>query len=361
MKISEILDFLSAEKITFTFGGNKETTVEGFSSLQHYKPGSFTWIKTGKNIPESLDLSQITLAIVSDGVDTGTIPNTIHTTNSKRAFFSSIEYFYGQKDDRPAVGQFTYISPKVKLGKNVRIGHNCTLDGDITIGDGTVIWNNVVIVNRVAIGKDCEIASGTVIGQDGFGYTEDGEHKKNMIKHFGGVTIGNRVTILENCSISRGVIDDTMIKSGVKIDAEVRVGHNCRIEEDSVFICGSQLYGSCRFGRNTYFASGVIKNQTTVGENGFVGMGAIVLKDVLPGEIVVGNPARPLAKKTNSVQRVIRECGPPSTLPDGVAPSGNFGSRPPCGKAFFCAFHSSTENYRECGKGTTSLLKEGAL
>ena len=111
MKISEILDFLSAEKIAFTFEGNRETTVEGFSSLQHYKPNSFTWIKTGKNIPESLDLSQITLAIVSDGVDTGTIPNTIRTTNSKRAFFSSIEHFYGQAEEQPAVGQFTYLSP----------------------------------------------------------------------------------------------------------------------------------------------------------------------------------------------------------------------------------------------------------
>lgn len=361
MKISEILDFLSAEKIAFTFEGNRETTVEGFSSLQHYKPNSFTWIKAGKNIPESLDLSQITLAIVSDGVDTGTIPNTIRTTNSKRAFFSSIEYFYGQEDDRPAVGQFTYISPKVKLGKNVRIGHNCTLDGDITIGDGTVIWNNVVIVNRVSIGKDCEIASGTVIGQDGFGYTEDGEHKKAMIKHFGGVTIGNRVTILENCSISRGVIDDTMIKSGVKIDAEVRVGHNCMIGEDSAFICGSQLYGSCRFGRNTYFASGVIKNQAAVGENGFVGMGAIVLKDVLPGETVVGNPARPLIKKTAVVQNVIRECGQGSTLPDGVAPSENFSLLSSCGNASSCTFRISSENRAECGISAVSFLKEGAL
>lgn len=297
MKISEILDFLSAEKIAFTFEGNRETTVEGFSSLQHYKPNSFTWIKTGKNIPESLDLSQITLAIVSDGVDTGTIPNTIRTINSKRAFFSSIEYFYGQEDDRPAVGQFTYISPKVKLGKNVRIGHNCTLDGDITIGDGTVIWNNVVIVNRVTIGRDCDIHSGAVIGHDGYAYTEDALHKKTMIKHFGGVSIGDRVLIGENVCISRGTIDDTILESGVKIDALGHIAHNCWFEEDAAMAVPCSVSGSVHIGRNGYLAGTIIRNQCVIGENAFIGMGAVVVKDVPSGETVVGNPAKPFIGK----------------------------------------------------------------
>jgi UDP-3-O-[3-hydroxymyristoyl] glucosamine N-acyltransferase len=118
-----------------------------------------------------------------------------------------------------------------------------------------------------------------------------------MVKHFGGVVIGSYVTIFENCSISRGVIDDTVIEQGTKIDAEVRVGHNCIIEEHSAFVCGSMLYGSCHFGRNSYIASGTIKNQVKIGENGFVGIGAIVLRDVVPGQTVVGNPAKPFVKK----------------------------------------------------------------
>ena len=91
----------------------------------------------------------------------------------------------------PAIGQGTYIGPRVKLGNNVRIGHNCTLDGEITIGDDTVIWNNVVMVNRVTVGSRCTICSGTVIGHDGFGFTEDAAHRKTMVRHFGGVHIGD--------------------------------------------------------------------------------------------------------------------------------------------------------------------------
>ena len=250
MKISEILLFLEGEGVPFAFSGDAGAAVEGFSSLARYKPGSFTWIKKQGNIPEGFGLSQIALAFVSEDVDAGAAPNIIRTAQSKRAFFSSIEHFYAREEARPAVGQSTYISPEVKLGKDVRIGHNCTLDGDITVGDGTVVWNNVVIVGRVRIGRDCEIASGTVIGHDGFGYTEDAAHKKTMVRHFGGVDIGDR-----------------------------------------------QLYGSCRFGKNAYFASGIIKNQKSVGEDAFVGMGAVVLEDVPPGETVVGNPARPLVRK----------------------------------------------------------------
>lgn len=54
MKISEILDFLREESISFAFAGNETDTVEGFSSLGHYKPGSFTWINDQKTFQRAL-------------------------------------------------------------------------------------------------------------------------------------------------------------------------------------------------------------------------------------------------------------------------------------------------------------------
>lgn len=297
MNISAILDFLKSEGIPFVFSGSGTDAVEGFSSLARYKPGSFTWIKARKNIPEGFDLSQISLAFVSEDVDPGAAPNVIRTPESKRAFFSAIERFYAREEERPAIGQFTYISPKVKLGKNVRVGHNCTLDGDITIGDGTVIWNNVVIIGRVAIGKDCDIHSGAVIGHDGYAYTEDAHHKKTMVKHFGGVTIGDRVLIGENVCISRGTIDDTVLESGVKIDALGHIAHNCWFEKDAAMAVPCSVSGSVHVGKNGYLAGDIIRNQCTIGENAFVGLGAVVVKDVPPGETVVGNPAKPFRKK----------------------------------------------------------------
>lgn len=296
MIVKDILNYLNKEEIVYQFIGDENASVEGFSSLSNYKIGSFTWVKKRENIPNHLDCNSVELVFTNEDLNQ-LFRNSIITQESKRAFFSSIEHFYSNDDSRPPVGSFTYIGPKVKLGKNVRIGHNCTLDGDITIGDSTVIWNNVSIINKVTIGSNCEIQSGAVIGHDGFGYTEDDNHIKTMVKHFGGVSIGNNVLISSNVCVCRGTIDDTIISNGAKIDNLSHIAHNCKLGFNSALAFPCWLGGSSTLQDNAYVAAGVIRNQCIVGENGFVGMGAIVTKNVQPDTIVVGNPAKPFKKE----------------------------------------------------------------
>lgn len=297
IQISEILTFLKKAGIPFSFSGDEAAGVERFSSLANYKDGSFTWIKGQKNIPEGFDLSRLALVFTAEDVDVGTAPCVIRTAESKRAFFSTIEHFYEEQEERPAIGQFTYISPKVKLGKNVRIGHNCTLDGEIIIGDNTVIGNNVTIVNKVMIGTNCEIQSGSVIGHDGFSFTERAEHKKTMVRHYGGVVLGNDVYIGAATVIERGVVDDTIISNGCKLDCCCLIGHNSVVEEDCALVGQTLLLGSVHMEKNSYVASGIVRNQCSLGENSVVGIGSIVVKDVPANQTVIGNPAKPYIKK----------------------------------------------------------------
>ena len=167
----------------------------------------------------------------------------------------------------------------------------------ITIGDDTVIWNSVVLLNRVTVGSRCDIHSGAVIGHDGYAYTEDAGHHKVMVKHFGGVSIGNDVLIGENVCISRGTIDDTVLEDGVKIDALGHIAHNCWFGRNAAMPVPCSVSGSVHVGENAYLAGDIIRNQCTIGENAFVGLGAVVVKDVAPGQTVVGNPAKPFIKK----------------------------------------------------------------
>lgn len=291
MKNTEVLRFLESEQVPFTFHGDEEAEVEGFSSLTHYRPGTFTWVKKQENLPMDFDCSAVALAIVSEGV-IGAFPNVIETPQSKHAFFSVMEHFYGEDEQRPAVGQFTYISPKVKLGRNVRIGHNCTLDGDITIGDDTVIWNNVVIIGRVRIGRRCAIQSGTVIGHGSIAYTEDEAHNKTMVRHFGGVNIGDCVHIATSTVIDCGVIDDTVVEDGVIIDTLSSVAHNCVVKKNAVLVLPTSLCGSVQVGEGAYLSGCTVKNQCKIGEGAFVGMRSVVLRDVRANAEVAGFPAR---------------------------------------------------------------------
>lgn len=119
-----------------------------------------------------------------------------------------------------------------------------------------------------------------------------------MVRHFGGVTIGDRVLIGENVCISRGTIDDTVLESGVKIDTLSHIAHNCWLEGDTAMAAPCRANGSVHIGRNAYLAGAVVRNQRAVGENAFVGLGAVVVKDVPPGETVAGNPARPFRGKS---------------------------------------------------------------
>lgn len=296
MQIKDIISFLEAEKIPCSFIGDEEIEITGFSSLSNYKPDSFTWIKKQENIPEESMLQTVALVFAQDGIK-GNFVNVLYSPESKHAFFATIEHFYAKKEKRQSIGEHTYISSEVKIGKNVYIGHNCTLDGEIVIGDNTVIWNNVTIINKVNIGSNCEIQSGTVIGHDGFGYTEDKSHIKTMVKHFGGVTIGDNVLISSNVCVCRGTIDDTVICDGVKIDNMSHIAHNCYVGKNAAMAFPCWLGGSSKLEENAYLANATIRNQCTVRENGFVGMGAIVTKDVERDTIVIGNPAKPYVKK----------------------------------------------------------------
>lgn len=291
MKIKEILDWLDAEKRSYSFEGDGSQEVIGFSSLANYKEGTVTWIKRRENIPENADTQAIALAIVQKNHETN-CPNQIITEESKAIFFGIIEHFFHQESTLPEIGQGTYISPEVVIGKNVKIGHNCVLDGKIVIGDNTQIYHNVTIINKVTLGKNCMIQSGVEIGHDGFGYSEDREHNKSMVKHYGGVNIGNDVWIGANTTVARGTIDDTIIEDGCKIDNLCQIAHNVQLSNKTAVITGTIILGSVKTGENAYIAPSIIRNQAQIGANAFVGMGAVVVKDVSKNDVVAGVPAK---------------------------------------------------------------------
>lgn len=292
MKLEKILDWLSGQGYGYLFSGDRQTEVDGFSSLLNYRDGSLTWIKKEESY-NSLDRpGGIACAVVQSGVEVD-FANAIVTERSKEVFFAVLREFWGKKAEEGAIGGGTVVSSGAEIDPTAVIGCNCSIVGNVRIGAHTVIGHNVVIQGNVRIGEGCHIQSGAVIGSDGFGYyfKDDGAIEK--AEHFGGVEIGNEVEIGGNACIDRGTIDDTVIGDKSKIDNLVHIAHNVQIGRYVCVVAGAVVCGSARLHDGAYVApGGIVRNQLEVGKDGFVGLGAVVTRPVGNGEVVAGVPAK---------------------------------------------------------------------
>lgn len=103
-----------------------------------------------------------------------------------------------------------------------------------------------------------------------------------------GSTISNYVCIAENSTV--GKFFQANIYS--------YVGHDCIIGDYVTFGPRVSCNGNVHIHDHVYIGTGAILIQGTpdkpliIGEGAFIGMGAIVTKDVLPGAVAVGKPAR---------------------------------------------------------------------
>jgi len=140
------------------------------------------------------------------------------------------------------------------------------IDEPCSIGEGTKIWHFSHIMSNCTIGRNCNIGQNVVVSPQ--------------------VHLGNNVKVQNNVSIYTGV--------------------NC---EDDVFLGPSMVFTnvinprSAVNRRNEYMKTTVKKgasigaNATIVcgndiGEYAFIGAGAVVVKEVKPYALVVGNPSR---------------------------------------------------------------------
>ena len=153
-------------------------------------------------------------------------------------------------EDNIYVGAFTYIGLESKIHKNTQIYPQVFIGDQVEIGENCIIYAGVKICKGSKIGNYCIINAGTVIGSDGFGFTQDelGNHAK--IPQLGKVIIEDYVEIGANVTIDRGTIDNTVIKKGVKIDNLVQIAHNVVLGNHTLIAAQTGISGSTKIGNN---------------------------------------------------------------------------------------------------------------
>jgi len=98
-----------------------------------------------------------------------------------------------------------------------------------------------------------------------------------------GTIIHTGATITVNVHIGKGCL----------INKHVVIGHDVNIGDYTVISPNVTVGGNVEIGSNCYIGSGTtIRNGISIGENSIIGMGAVVLKDVEPNSVMVGNPAK---------------------------------------------------------------------
>jgi acetyltransferase-like isoleucine patch superfamily enzyme len=188
------------------------------------------------------------------------------------------------------LGEGVRVLEYAVVGKQPTLGAASTAKREplppVTIGDGTVISSGAIVFAGSAIGARCIVGDQSCIRE--------------------------RVTMADDCILGRGSLieNDTTVGEGTRIQAGAYVTAYSTLEED-VFIAPCVVTSNDNFMGRTEKRRALMKGPTIrrgarvgggailcpgieVGEEAFIGAGAVVTKDVPPRVVVVGSPARVL-------------------------------------------------------------------
>ncbi|MCL2017214.1 MAG: UDP-3-O-(3-hydroxymyristoyl)glucosamine N-acyltransferase [Alphaproteobacteria bacterium] len=307
-----------AEKFGMELRGNGDTVISGIAPIADATSGHLTFYSTETNVSvfrilpiETLQKTKASVIVVQpENADKAPRGATLLITDSPRsAMVKIIGDIYAPPTrigiSRRAIierGVFfrdrksVYVAPNAVIRSgaviepNVKIESGAFIGGTAIIGANTAIGPNAFIDNAT-LGADCVIYACAAIGKDGFGFTKQ-KGKNVFIPHAGRVILGDRVSVGANSCIDRGMIADTVIGEGTKIDNLVQIAHGVIIGKECFMASGVGVAGGVVAGDRVMFGGKVgITNGIKIGDDAEMGALSGVFRNIPPGERVFGYPA----------------------------------------------------------------------
>lgn len=191
------------------------------------------------------------------------------------------------------------VSEKAKIADDVAVGPYAVIGDDVEIASGTVIDSHVVINGPTRIGRDSHIYQFASIGDD----PQDKKYADEPTR----LVIGERNTIREFCTISRGTVQDrgeTTIGNDNWIMAYVHIAHDCVVGDNTIMANNTTLAGHVHIG-DWVICGGFsgVHQFCRIGPHAFLGMYAGINRDVPAYTTVSGQPAVPRGINSEGLKR----------------------------------------------------------
>jgi UDP-N-acetylglucosamine acyltransferase len=191
------------------------------------------------------------------------------------------------------------VSDTAKIADDVAIGAYAVIGDDVEIGSGSRIDSHVVVSGPTIIGKDNHIYQFASIGDD----PQDKKYADEPTR----LIMGDRNTVREFCTISRGTIQDagdTIIANDNWIMAYVHIAHDCVIGSNTIMANNATLAGHVHVGDWVIFAGFSGAHQFChIGAHAFLGMYCGANRDVPAYTTVAGIPAAPRGINSEGLKR----------------------------------------------------------
>jgi len=305
-KATQIAEILGGEII-----GDSSVMVSTLAKIEEGEKGSMTFLSNPK-YTQYIYTTNASVVIVNKTFEaTNEIKATlIKVEDAYQAFTQILEFYNEYKNQKSGIespvsvsesatlgediylGAFAYIGNNVVIGNNVKIYPSCYIGDNVTIKENTTLYAGVKIYADCEIGSYCKIHAGAVIGSDGFGFapTETGEFK--AIPQIGNVIIEDNVDIGANTTIDRATMGSTIIKSGVKLDNLIQIGHNATLGKNTVIAAQTAIAGSSKLGENCMIGGQVaVAGHLNIGNHVKVSGKSGVTKNLKDHSVVRGVPA----------------------------------------------------------------------
>ena len=286
--------------------GKPGIIIKNISSIESADAKCITFIDNKKYLEQLYSTKASACIISEDSLSKYTAKSNLSFLVSKNPYLSFVKLlniFYpdlrdlnGYQKKQIKLSKSCKVSTKADIKNNVNIGDNTIVNSFTSIGPNVYIGKNCYIGNNVSIsnsfiGNNVIIQDGTVIGQDGFGYVNDGK-KYIKVPQIGIVKINDEVEIGSNCAIDRGSLNLTEIKKGVKIDNLVHIAHNVVVGENTVIAGQTGIAGSSIVGKNVKMGGQTgISGHLMIDDNVQIGAQSGVTKNISKNSIVSGTPS----------------------------------------------------------------------